>query len=159
MEGVVLKALHRESGFIYSAATDEVGRYRFLRLPRGSYQVTASLQSFRPSETQRITLEAGQAVRFDLVLGIAGPRQSLIVKGDPAPLDLSSAHIRHHVDKLSLSSLPVNGRSLFAVRSSLFAVGSSESEPGTRNLNPLPRPRPWTLDFGPWTPHPLLPDS
>ncbi|MBI2820655.1 MAG: TonB-dependent receptor [Acidobacteria bacterium] len=111
VQGVALQA-REEGGMSYAALTDAQGRYEFLRLPAGEYEVTASYQGFHPTEPKRLALSAGQAVSLDLVLEVRGGEQSVVVTGEAAPLDLSSPHLNYTVNEVAFTSLPINGRSL-----------------------------------------------
>jgi len=112
MEGVVLTAHHVESDVIYTAETDNTGRYEFLRLPQGRFRIRASYLGFRSSEEQTVAVNAGKAVSLGLVLHLQTVQQSMTVTGEAAPLDLSSSHTSSLVNQISMTSLPVNGRSL-----------------------------------------------
>ncbi|MBI4456069.1 MAG: TonB-dependent receptor [Acidobacteria bacterium] len=112
MKGVVLQARQEESDTVYTSVTDEQGRYEFLRLPPGQYEITPSYHGFQPSERKRLSLNAGQAVSLDLVLEVRGIEQTITVTGEVAPLDLSSPHLNYTVNEISFTSLPINGRTL-----------------------------------------------
>ncbi len=110
--GVVLEAHDQESGRIHSALTDEEGRYAFLRLSSGNYEISASYGGFQSVEGKNLSLSAGQAITLDLTLEVQDAEQSITVIGEAAPLDLSSPHLSTIVNEVSFSSLPNNGRSL-----------------------------------------------
>jgi hypothetical protein len=110
--GVELEARQHEGGAVLTVKTDTAGRYEFLRLPAGHYDLTASYGGFATSERKALWLNAGDAVLLDLVLELAQEAQSITVRGEPAPLDLSSAHLRQLVNEVSVTALPINGRSV-----------------------------------------------
>ena len=110
--GVLLEAHDQENGRIHSALTDEEGRYGFLRLPPGNYEISASYRGFESVEGKKLSLSAGQAVSLDLTLEVQDAGQTITVIGEAAPLDLSSPHLSYIINKVSFSSLPINGRSL-----------------------------------------------
>ena len=110
--GVVLEAHYEENGRIYSVLTDGEGRYEFLRLAPGKYEIFASYRGFQSIQDKKLSLNAGQAVSLDLTLEVQEAEQSITVIGEAAPLDLSSPHVSSIVNEVSFSSLPINGRTL-----------------------------------------------
>ncbi|MCZ6484891.1 MAG: TonB-dependent receptor, partial [Acidobacteria bacterium] len=112
ISGVLLEAHDQENGRIHSVSTDEKGQYEFLRLPPGNYEISASYRGFQSVEQKNLSLSAGQAVSLDLTLEVQDAEQSITVMGEVAPLDLSSPHLSSIINEVSLSSLPINGRSL-----------------------------------------------
>jgi hypothetical protein len=112
MENVTLEARERDSGQVARATTDGSGRYEFLRLLPGRYQIAARYHGFETAELLDVVVEAGRATSLDVVLEVSGGEQTVTVKGETAPLDLSSSYSGHIINEVSFSSLPVNGRSL-----------------------------------------------
>jgi len=119
--GVILEAHDQESGRIYSVLTDEEGRYEFLRLAPGNYEIFASYRGFQSIQDKKLSLSAGQAISLDLTLEVQEAQQSITVIGEAVPLDLSSPHLSFIVNKVSFSSLPINGRSIHSL--ALLAPG------------------------------------
>ncbi|MEE8349654.1 MAG: TonB-dependent receptor, partial [Acidobacteriota bacterium] len=109
---VVLEVRHQGNGRVYSAFTNRDGRYEFLRLPPGDYELSASFQGFNTVRHEEVSLNAGQAITLDLTLQVQDAQQSITVVGEAAPLDVSSPHLSYIVNEISFSSLPINGRSL-----------------------------------------------
>ena len=119
--GVILEAHDQESGRIYSVLTDEEGRYEFLRLAPGNYEIFASYRGFQSIQDKKLSLSAGQAISLDLTLEVQDAQQSITVIGEAVPLDLSSPHLSSIVNEVSFSSLPINGRSIHSL--ALLAPG------------------------------------
>ncbi len=109
---VVLEAHDQENGRVFSVLTDGEGRYEFLRLSPGNYEIFVSYRGFKSIAHKKLSLSAGQAVSLDLTLEVNDAEQSITVIGEAAPLDLSSPHLSFIVNEVSFSSLPINGRSI-----------------------------------------------
>ncbi|MEE2821778.1 MAG: TonB-dependent receptor [Acidobacteriota bacterium] len=109
---VILEALHTGNGHVDVAYTDGEGRYEFLRLLPGTYELSTSLQGFNTVRHKELYLNAGQAITLDLVLQVQDAQQSITVIGEAAPLDVSSPHSSYVVNDISLAALPINGRTL-----------------------------------------------
>ncbi len=110
--GVALSARDLDAGVTYSSQTDNEGRYAFLRLPQGRYQISAASSGFASSDASVVPVSGGQRLSLDLTLQVQPVQQSITVVGETAPLDLSSAHVGNFVNRIAMSALPVNGRSL-----------------------------------------------
>jgi len=104
--GVVLEAHDQENGRVVSVITDGEGRYEFLRLSPGYYEIFASYRGFKSIAHKSLSLSGGQAVSLDLTLEVRDAEQSITVIGEAAPLDLSSPHLSSIVNEVSFSSLP-----------------------------------------------------
>jgi len=133
---VALEARHQENGRVYSALTNREGRYEFLRLPPGTYEIAASFRGFDTVRHEEFDLNAGQAVTRDLTLQVQDAQQSITVVGKAAPLDVSSPHLSYIINEISFASLPINGRSLDSL--ALLAPGMIPARAkDTRSLNGL----------------------
>ena len=133
---VALEAGHQENGRVYSALTNREGRYEFLRLPPGNYEISASFRGFNTVRHEDFYLNAGQAITLDLTLQVQDAQQSITVVGEAAPLDVSSPHLSYIVNEVSFTSLPINGRSLDSL--ALLAPGMIPARAkDTRSLNGL----------------------
>jgi iron complex outermembrane receptor protein len=64
------------------ADTDGQGAYSFASLPPGSYVVEADAQGFKHGASSELSVAAGQSVKADLVLVLAGNAMSVNVTGD-----------------------------------------------------------------------------
>ena len=133
---VALEARHQENGRVYSALTNREGRYEFLRLPPGNYEISASFRGFNTVRHEELSLNAGQAITLDLTLQVQDAQQSITVVGEAAPLDVSSPHLSYIVNEISFTSLPINGRTLDSL--ALLAPGMIPVRAkDTRSLNGL----------------------
>ena len=133
---VELEVRHQGNGRVYSALTNREGRYEFLRLPPGTYEISASFRGFNTVRQEELSLNGGQAITLDLTLQVQDAQQSITVIGEAAQLDVSSPHLSYIVNETSFSSLPINGRSLDSL--ALLAPGMIPARAkDTRSLNGL----------------------
>lgn len=92
------------------AHSDEQGRYHFLRLPPGSYQISAKQEGFQTKIRRGIELTVGREATLNLELEI-GPVTSETVVTEAAPLvDTRSSGLSSAMDTRSIEELPLNGR-------------------------------------------------
>jgi hypothetical protein len=81
MPGVTVLA-RNQTGVVVERQTNGDGMYRFPSLPPGSYELTARLDGFKPSNVTGIDLRLGRQLTIDLVLQPAGLSETVIVAAD-----------------------------------------------------------------------------
>jgi hypothetical protein len=99
------------TGVARSAATDVAGRYVFLSLPVGEYEVKANAQGFRTTVRSGVTLVIGRTavVDFDLLLGQIS--ETVSVTAAPPLVESTHATLGEVVQNKQIVELPLNGRS------------------------------------------------
>jgi outer membrane receptor protein involved in Fe transport len=73
-----------------TTVTDGQGHYRFLDLPRGTYQVRFEIAGFEPLLRQDLTLNAGFAARLNVSLKVGTLNETVTVSGASPVVDLTS---------------------------------------------------------------------
>ena len=72
-------------GSALETSTDSAGRFRFAALTPGTYDVTASLDGFRPTRFERVEILLGQIKRLDFIL-LVGPVTETVNASAASPL-------------------------------------------------------------------------
>ncbi len=72
-------------GSALETITDGAGRFRFAALTPGAYDVTASLDGFRPTRFERVEILLGQIKRLDFIL-LVGPVTETVNASAASPL-------------------------------------------------------------------------
>ena len=72
-------------GSALETSTDGAGRFRFAALTPGAYDVTASLDGFRPTRFERVEILLGQIKRLDFIL-LVGPATETVNASAASPL-------------------------------------------------------------------------
>jgi len=93
-----------------STQTDAQGGYRFVRMPPGSYDLTAVLDGFRTEKVKGITLTVGQQATFHITLAVDSVASEAVVTAGAALVDLQSAALSDAIDPRAVRELPLNGR-------------------------------------------------
>jgi hypothetical protein len=73
-----------------TAVTDTQGFYRFIDLPRGTYQLRFELQGFDPFIRQGLELNAGFAARINASLNVGALQETVTVSGASPVVDLTT---------------------------------------------------------------------
>ncbi|HYG11549.1 MAG TPA: carboxypeptidase regulatory-like domain-containing protein [Pyrinomonadaceae bacterium] len=112
-----------------STTSDEAGRYRFLYLPVGNYQLTAEYEGFAPVRRQ-LTLTVGQALDAPLQLAAAGISESVnISEGDVPVVEIARTQIAGTILPRDTDTLPLNGRNYLDL--ALLVPGVSRTNTGS----------------------------
>jgi hypothetical protein len=86
-------------------ASDSQGRYRFIDLPRGTYQLRFELQGFDPFVRQGLEVNAGFAARVNVQLKVGSLQETVTVSGAGPVVDLTTTRGGQNVstDLITLS--------------------------------------------------------
>ena len=112
-----------------STTSDEAGRYRFLYLPVGNYQLTVEHAGFAPTR-RRLTLTVGQALDAPLQLTVAEVAESVNVSESDVPVvEIVRTQIAHTILPRDTDTLPLNGRNYLDL--ALLVPGVSRTNTGS----------------------------
>ena len=113
----------------YSTKSDAAGRYRFLYLPVGNYQLTAEHAGFAPVR-RRLTLTVGQALDASFQLTVAGVAETVSVTEDSVPVvEIVRTQIAETILPHDTDTLPLNGRNYLDL--ALLVPGVSRTNTGS----------------------------
>lgn len=107
-----------------SAAPDSAGRYIIIHLQPGQYLVEVTATGFARFSQTNVIVEVGRLTPIDIILGVAGQTESVVVKGEAPVITTDRADLTTNINELSLDNLPINGR-----RWSTFALGTPGAVP------------------------------
>lgn len=101
---------HAATGVERTATSDADGRFRFVLLPPGEYQLTALAASLPPAARSGIVLEVGAALDVQLV--IAPAQDSITVSAETPLVETRNAALSLNtvIDERALADVPLNGR-------------------------------------------------
>ncbi|HEV8484407.1 MAG TPA: TonB-dependent receptor [Blastocatellia bacterium] len=122
---VTVTNLERNQNWI--AKSDERGRYSFLYLPVGSYQLKIEQAGFA-AVIKRLTLSVGQALDVLVQLSVAGVSENVSVSGDVPVIETVRTQVADTVSVQSIENLPLNGRNYLDL--ALLIPGVSRTNTG-----------------------------
>jgi len=99
------------TGVSRSATTDLTGRYDFLSLPVGEYEVRANGSGFRTTVRSGITLVIGRTAVVDFELSVGQLSETVAVTDAPPLVESTHAALGEVVQNKQIVDLPLNGRS------------------------------------------------
>jgi hypothetical protein len=95
------------TGFSRSTSTSSDGRYHFVNVPTGSYELTVEAASFAKYVRRGIVLDANQDAVLDLTLKV-GPSQEVITVTENASfLNTTTAEVSTNFDRRRVAELPI----------------------------------------------------
>lgn len=105
--------------------TNDEGRYRFLNVAAGPYEIVVEAQGFAKHIRTGITLALNQNAVADIQMAVAGVEEQVTVTGDVSLLNTTNAEVGVRFDGRRMSELPLGTtRSVLAV--ALSAPGVSQ---------------------------------
>jgi hypothetical protein len=104
-----------------SAVTDETGFFNLLAMPRGDYEITAQLSGFATQQT-KAELTAGANLRVDFKMSLGQLQETVAVTATAALVETRSATMSGLVDDRRVQELPLNGRNVVELASTLPGI-------------------------------------
>jgi carboxypeptidase family protein/TonB-dependent receptor-like protein len=105
--GVVVHLAKEGGGEGKSATADENGRFGFLLLPPGRYELQASAPDFEPVNLPEINIHVTETLRLELRLRLATRFERAQVSSNPLMVQLDSAALGRVVNENAVSGLPL----------------------------------------------------
>jgi Carboxypeptidase regulatory-like domain len=128
LPNVEVVATNQATGVTYSTRSNDAGRYTISALPIGPYKIRSKAESFKPFETNVITLESGQDARVNIPLEL-GVQETITVT-DVAPiLQTENAVVGQVISGTTIENLPLNGRNFSQL--SLLLAGVVSTDPNS----------------------------
>jgi hypothetical protein len=114
---VVVHLAKEGGGERKSATSDENGRFGFLLLPPGSYELEASTLDFEPVRLPEINIHVTETLRIELHLRLATRFERAQVSSNPVMVQLDSSALGRVVNETAVSGLPLVTRNFTQIAS------------------------------------------
>jgi hypothetical protein len=111
LPGVEVVATNLETNQRQSTRTDNLGQYRILAMPVGTYKVEASAPGFQKFLETGIDLTVNQQHRVDIVLQVGNVEQQVEVNAAALQVETTATQLGDVVEEKKMLALPLNGRS------------------------------------------------
>ena len=90
----------------FSTTSDGTGRYRFPRLPPGTYTVTASSSDLMPVEAEDVLVVLGEAITVEFTLAMGAFEDEITVYSDTVAIDFSESQTATSIRQWEIDYLP-----------------------------------------------------
>jgi hypothetical protein len=107
--GAHVEARNLATNFTKAQDTDAGGRFVFLLLPPGRYNVTATKSGFATVVQENAELTVGQAINLNLTMRVSSTAERVVVEATPA-LQISETESANTLNERAVSSTPILGR-------------------------------------------------
>jgi len=126
----------KERGVTRTVTADAEGNYVLPLLPIGTYTITVEQQGFKTFSQAGIGLTANENARVDAKLEVGSVSQEVAVTAEAPLVDSRSSTVGTLIDSRRVVDLPINGRNIIALASTLpgvAAVSAPETFTGDRS--------------------------
>jgi hypothetical protein len=113
--GATVTATHLGTGATRTTVTDPEGRFSIPALNAATYSLTVELEGFQTATIPAVVLRAGETVRPNLTLGIAGINEDVSVQAEAPLLQTANATVASVINEKVLADVPIAGRTLLNV--------------------------------------------
>jgi hypothetical protein len=138
LPGVTVEAVHTPTGTHYSTVSGASGTYLLPNVRIGGpYTVTGSLEGFKPTSTQGVTVRIGETVNIPLALGLAGVSEAITVTASSDPIiNPNRTGSESQVSTKQIQNLPTVNRSLqdFARTNPYFVIDPRDDSATTMQV-------------------------
>jgi Carboxypeptidase regulatory-like domain/TonB dependent receptor len=131
--GATVIARQTDTNIASETTTDSEGRFRFLYLRVGPYELKVHLPGFADN-VRTVTLTVGGAFDVPISLNVAGLDTAVTVTGDTAVMETARTQIVGTVPQTEIQRLPMNGRNFLDL--ALLLPGVSPTNVGSTQLFP-----------------------
>lgn len=107
-----VKVTDEQKGYLFTAATDSVGRYLFRALPPGTYRVSVEARGFTTQDQSGIKLDVNQNVAVDFSMKVGTASQTVEITAAAPVLSTQDAVTGQTVDRKFINDLPLISRSV-----------------------------------------------
>jgi hypothetical protein len=109
--GVTVTATNTALGTMSTVITDGQGNYTFPKLPVAKYDLTATLEGFKPQKRTGIQVDADSALQINVMLELGEQSETVTVSVNAVRVDTVSTQLGEVVPSSTMTSLSLNGRS------------------------------------------------
>lgn len=106
--GATVKAVNTQTGLELTATTSPEGYYRFVLVPPGTYNLSATAQGFAKAELSGVLSKIGQVTDANLTLGVGAVAEAITVTAEAVQTTVSQPDAV--LNETAIQNLPINGR-------------------------------------------------
>jgi hypothetical protein len=119
---------NRATGVKQTTQADNAGAFAFPVVPVGTYELSVTMENFRPYKRKDLAIDLGSAVQLEVSLELAGINESVTVTEDATQVETSDTKLGQVIGNREVTALPLNGRSytdLLAIQGGVTPITTS----------------------------------
>jgi Carboxypeptidase regulatory-like domain len=110
--GATVTATNIATGVSQNTLSTSAGKYTLVRLPVGTYNLSAEATGFKPAQATQVTLDVSQEREVNFTLAVGGVTAKVEVTAAPPLLNTTNATLANVVSSEQVENLPLNGRNI-----------------------------------------------
>ena len=110
LPGVTVTAKNVQMGLVQSTVTNDQGRYRIEKLPRGMYTLTAAIEGFKTTTREGLELMIGSEIKINFNLELGKLEESITVVGVSPLVETTRAQVSTVITEKEFLSYPQGNR-------------------------------------------------
>lgn len=122
-----VRAINVLTGETRLASTNDLGEYIFPGLRVGRYRIEAESAGFRRSVRNDVELTVNQNARVDFTLELGTVEQAIEVRSSATQVNTSTTELGQLVDTKRVESLPLNGRNVYDLITTMPGVARNST--------------------------------
>jgi hypothetical protein len=103
--------------FTRTTETDSTGRYQFLAIPPGTYNLRVEMSGFRAAIREKVELQVNTQTKVNITLEVGQLTETVVVSEAASALNTSNASIGNVIGQTQVNNLPLEGRNVAALLS------------------------------------------
>src|SRR5712672_2350082 len=128
ISGATLTVVNAQTNFRQQTISGADGSYRFLALPPGTYQVTASSAGFREFTATDVIVKVNDQLQIDITLQVGSVNEKVSIVANAVQVQTESTQLGDVIDSKKMLALPLNGRSFVDLLGLQAGVAPSTAE-------------------------------
>ncbi|MEO8256719.1 MAG: carboxypeptidase regulatory-like domain-containing protein [Acidobacteriota bacterium] len=129
--GVTVTLMNTALGNQLTAVTDGQGGYSFPNVPVGRYDLTITLDGFKPQRRAGLAVDINSRLQIDATLEVGGQSETVTVTATTVHVETTSTQIGEVVPAATMTTLSLNGRSftdLLAIQPGVIPMTTMQSD-------------------------------
>jgi Carboxypeptidase regulatory-like domain len=132
ISGAQVVARNLETGIEQTVPSDAGGRYSFISLAPGNYDLNIQGRGFKSYQQTGIAIEVNAALRVDVTLQVGGISENIVVSSSAAHVETENTQLGEVIGSAKMTTIPLNGRSytdLLALQPGVVPISSGQYSP------------------------------
>ncbi|HUX08036.1 MAG TPA: TonB-dependent receptor [Acidobacteriota bacterium] len=107
---VTVTALNTGTGIEWKATSDDRGRYVFLTLPAGNYNVKLAREGYKERVYEGIVLNIGQQISYNMEIEVGAFEQTIVITGETPLVETTKSAVGTVVSEEFIKAIPTKNR-------------------------------------------------